>query len=143
MYDGTIRPPMPSLPPALAVGALYDSLLQSALTQFFERATLETEAVPSPSSDGRLAIEPTGDPAALSVRWFGTRYTLRVPLSRPFTPHEVRFARAIGAVLSARYRAILSPQLMVERGGPVPRRNRRPLHRRVLRPRPLPAAVRA
>jgi hypothetical protein len=63
---------MPSLPPALAVGAQYDSLLQSALTQFFERATLETEAVPSPSSDGRLAIEPTGDPAALSVRWFGT-----------------------------------------------------------------------
>lgn len=106
---------MPSLPPALAVGAQYDSLLQSALTQFFERATLETETVPSPSSDGRLAIEPTTDPAALSVRWFGTRYTLRVTPARPFTPHEVRFARAIGAVLSARYRAILSPQLMVER----------------------------
>jgi len=106
---------MPSLPPALAVGALYDSLLQSALTQFFERATLETEAVPSPSSDGRLAIEPTGDPAALSVRWFGTRYTLKVAPTRPFTAHEVRFARAIGAVLSARYRAILSPQLMVDR----------------------------
>ena len=107
---------MPSLPPALAVGALYDSLLQSALTQFFERAALETEPVPSPSSDGRLAIEPTHDPGALSIRWFGTRYTLRVPPSRPFTAHEVRFARAIGAVLSARYRAILSPQLMVERG---------------------------
>ncbi|MGE0816259.1 MAG: hypothetical protein AB7O28_10590 [Vicinamibacterales bacterium] len=106
---------MPSLPPALAVGALYDELLQAALRQFFERATLETEAVPSPSSDGRLAIEPTRDPAALSVRWFGTRYTLKVPPFRPFTPHEVRFARAIGAVLSARYRAILSPQLMVER----------------------------
>lgn len=106
---------MPSLPPALVVGAQYDSLLQSALTQFFERATLETETVPSPSSDGRLAIEPTTDPAALSVRWFGTRYTLRVTPSRPFTPHEVRFARAIGAVLSARYRAILSPQLVVER----------------------------
>jgi hypothetical protein len=107
---------MPTLPPALAVGALYDSLLQSALTQFFERATLETESVPSPSSDGRLAIEPTQDPGALSVRWFGNRYTLRVPPARPFTDHEVRFARAIGAVLSARYRAILSPQLMVERG---------------------------
>ena len=108
--------PMPTLPPALAVGALYDSLLQSALTQFFERATLETEALPSPSSDGRLAIEPTKDPSALSIRWFGNRYTLRVPPARPFTPQEVRFARAIGAVLSARYRAILSPQLMVERG---------------------------
>jgi hypothetical protein len=107
---------MPPLPPALAVGALYDSLLQAALTQFFDRATLETEALPSPSSDGRLAIEPTGDPGALSIRWFGNRYMLRVPASRPFTAHEVRFARAIGAVLSARYRAILSPQLMVERG---------------------------
>lgn len=106
---------MANLPPALAVGAQYDSLLQSALTQFFERASLETEAVPSPSSDGRLAIEPSADPAALSIRWFGNRYTLRVPASRPFTEHEVRFARAIGAVLSARYRAILSPQLMVER----------------------------
>jgi hypothetical protein len=107
---------MPSLPPALAVGALYDSLLQTALTQFFDRAALETEAVPSPSSDGRLSIEPTRDPSALSIRWFGNRYTLRVPASRPFTAHEVRFARSIGAVLSARYRAILSPQIMVERG---------------------------
>ncbi len=106
---------MPNLPPALAVGAQYDSLLQSALTQFFDRAALETEAVPSPSSDGRLSIEPGADPAALSIRWFGNRYTLRVPPARPFTDHEVRFARAIGAVLSARYRAILSPQLMVER----------------------------
>ena len=107
---------MPILPPALAVGAQYDSLLQSALTQFFERASLETQPEPSPSSDGRLSIDPTADPSALSIRWFGTRYTLRVPAGRPFTDHEVRFARAIGAVLSARYRAILSPQMMVERG---------------------------
>ena len=71
--------------------------------------------MPSPSSDGRLAIESTQDPSALSIRWFGDRYTLRVPPARPFTAHEARFARAIGAVLSARYRAILSPQLMVER----------------------------
>ncbi len=32
-----------SVPPALAVGALYDSVLQSALRQFFERASLDTE----------------------------------------------------------------------------------------------------
>ena len=106
---------MPNLPPAIAVGALYDQLLQSALRQFFERATLEAEALPSPSSDGRLAIEPTGDPSALAIRWFGNRYTLRVDGDRPFTLHEVRFARAIGAVLSARYRALLSPALMVSR----------------------------
>src|SRR5690554_5266937 len=104
-----------NLPPALIVGAHYDSFLQRALKRFFERATLETESIPSPSSDGRLAIEATDDPCALTVRWFGNRYVLRVPPQRPFSAHEVRFARAIGAVLESRYRAILSPQLMVER----------------------------
>jgi hypothetical protein len=109
-----IQPGM-SVPPALAVGALYDSLLQSALRQFFDRATLDSEPTPSLSSDGRLAIEPADDPYALTIRWFGTRYTLRV--SRwPFTPHEVRFARAIGTVLAARYRAILNPRVVAERG---------------------------
>jgi len=105
-----------SLPPALAVGALYDSLLQSALRQFFDRATLDTEATPSLSSDGRLAIEPSADPYALTIRWFGTRYTLSVPRRWPFTAHEVRFARAIGTVLAARYRAILNPRIVAERG---------------------------
>jgi hypothetical protein len=105
------------LPPALVVGAHYDSFLQRALRRFFERATLESEAVPSPSSDGRLAIEPTSDPGALVVRWFGNRYVLRVPRQRPFTGNEVRFARAIGTVLSARFHAILQPQAIVERGG--------------------------
>lgn len=105
------------LPPALVVGAHYDSFLQRALRRFFERATLESEAVPSPSSDGRLALEPTDDPSALVVRWFGNRYVLRVPAGRPFTSNEVRFARAIGAVLSARFHAILKPQSIVEQGG--------------------------
>src|SRR5918992_1683064 len=104
-----------SLPPALAVGAMYDSLLQSALRQFFDRAALDTEATASVSSDGRLAIEPSPDPYALTIRWFGTRYTLRVA-RWPFTPHEVRFARAIGTVLAARYRAILNPRVVAERG---------------------------
>jgi hypothetical protein len=103
------------IPPAVAVGALYDSLLQSALRQFFERATLDAEPTPSLSSDGRLAIEPSPDPFALTIRWFGTRYTLRVE-RWPFTPHEVRLARAIGAVLAARYRAILNPRIVAERG---------------------------
>lgn len=105
-----------SLPPALAVGALYDSLLQSALRQFFERAVLDAEPTPSASSDGRLAIEPSSDPRELTIRWFGTRYKLRVPGQWPFTTQEVRFARAIGTVLSARYRAILNPRVMAERG---------------------------
>jgi hypothetical protein len=104
-----------SVPPALAVGALYDSVLQSALRQFFERATLDTETSPSVSSDGRLAIEPSANPAALIIRWFGTRYTLRVPGRWPFTAHEVRLARAIGAVLAARYSAILNPRIIAER----------------------------
>ena len=105
------------LPPTFIVGAHYDTFLQKALAGFFDRASLEADARPSPSSDGRLAIDSTEDPGALDVRWFGNRYSLRVPQQRPFTAHEVRFARAIGAVLESRYRAILSPQLMVERPG--------------------------
>ena len=104
-----------TVPPALAVGALYDSVLQSALRQFFERASLDTETTPSVSSDGRLSIEPSANPAALIIRWFGTRYTLRVPGRWPFTAHEVRLAQAIGAVLAARYSAILNPRIIAER----------------------------
>src|SRR6185436_914691 len=105
-----------ALPPVFAASALYDSLLQAALRQFFGRATFETEPTPSLSSDGRLAIEPTNDPSVLTVRWFGSRHVLHVPARRPFTPHEVRLARAIGTVLSARYRAIFDPKQMLERG---------------------------
>jgi hypothetical protein len=101
----------------MVVGAHYDSFLQRALRRFFERATLESEAVPSPSSDGRLAIEPSEDPGALVVRWFGNRYVLRVPPQWPFTDKEVRFARAIGTVLSARFHSILKPQSIIERAG--------------------------
>ncbi len=105
-----------ALPPVFAASALYDNLLQAALRQFFGRATFETEPIPSLSSDGRLAIEPTNDPSVLSIRWFGTRHVLHVPSRRPFTPHEVRLARAIGEVLAVRYRAIFDPKQMVERG---------------------------
>jgi hypothetical protein len=105
-----------SLPPVFAASALYDSLLQAALRQFFGRATFETEPIPSLSSDGRLAIEPTNDPSVLTIRWFGSRHVLHVPVKRPFTAHEVRLARAIGNVLAARYRAIFDPKQMLERG---------------------------
>lgn len=105
-----------SLPPVFAASALYDNLLQAALRQFFGRATFETEPIPSLSSDGRLAIEPTNDPSVLTVRWFGSRHVLHVPAKRPFTRHEVRLARAIGNVLAARYRAIFDPKQMLERG---------------------------
>ena len=101
---------------ATPVGALYDSLLQSALRQFFERATLDTEPTAAAPSDGRLAIEPSANPSALIIRWFGTRYTLRVPGRWPFTAHEVRLAQAIGAVLAARYRAIQNSRILAERG---------------------------
>jgi hypothetical protein len=104
-----------SLPPVFAASALYDSLLQAALRQFFSRATFETEAIPSLSSDGRLAIEPTNDPSVLTIRWFGSRHVLHVAARRPFTTHEVRLARAIGTVLAARYRAIFDPKQMLER----------------------------
>jgi hypothetical protein len=105
-----------ALPPAFAAGALYDNLLQAALRQFFARATFQSEPTPSLSSDGRLAIEPTDDPSELTIRWFGTRHILQVPSWRPFTEHEVRLARSIGAVLAARYRAIFDPAVMASRG---------------------------
>lgn len=105
-----------SLPPVFAVSALYDSLLQAALRQFFGRATFEIEPIPSLSSDGRLAIEPTNEPSVLCIRWFGSRHVVHVPARRPFTAHEVRLARAIGTVLAARYRAIFDPKQMLERG---------------------------
>lgn len=100
---------------ATPVGALYDSLLQSALRQFFERATLDAEPTAAAASDGRLAIEPSANPSALIIRWFGTRYTLRVPGRWPFTAHEVRLAQAIGAVLATRYRAIQNSRILAER----------------------------
>jgi hypothetical protein len=99
-----------------AGGAPYDSQLQSALRQFFDRAALDTEPTPSSAPDVRLAIEPSANPAALTIRWFGTRYTLRVPGRWPFTAHEVRLAQAIGAVLAARYSAILNPSIIARRG---------------------------
>ena len=105
-----------SVPPATAVGVLYDTMLQSALRQFFDRAALDAAPVTSPLPDGRLAIEPSANPSALIIRWFGTRYTLRVPGRWRFTAHEVRLAQAIGAVLAARYHAILNPQIVAERG---------------------------
>ena len=100
---------------ATPVGALYDSLLQSALRQFFERATFDAEPTTSSAIDGRLAIEPSANPSALIIRWFGTRYTLRVPVRWPFTAHEIRLAQAIGAVLATRYRAIQNPRILAER----------------------------
>jgi DNA integrity scanning protein DisA with diadenylate cyclase activity len=105
-----------NLPPTVAASALYDSFLQAALRQFFARATFETQPVVSASSDGRLAIEATSDPSELTIRWFGMRHTLHVPKRRPFTPHEVRLAKAIGAILAARYRVIFDPRLMAARG---------------------------
>lgn len=103
------------LPPAFAASALYDSLLQSALQRFLARATLEVEAALSESSDGRLSMEPTDDPCEIVVRWFGTRHILHVPRHQPFTPHELRVARAIGEVLAARFEAIFDSTLLAGR----------------------------
>jgi len=103
-----------SLPPAFAVSALYDRLLQAALRRYFSRATLETTATPSMSSVGRLAFEITDDPCVLALRWFGTRHLLRTRPESPFSAHEVRLARAIAGVLEARYAALLDPRMMAD-----------------------------
>jgi len=91
-------------------------MLQSALRQFFERAIVDAEPTPSVPRDSRLAIEPSANPSALIISWFGTRYTLRVPERWVFTAHEVRLAQAIGTVLAARYHAIHNPRIIAERG---------------------------
>ena len=103
------------LPPAFAASALYDSLLQSALQRFLARATLELEASLTESSIGQLSIEPTDDPCELVLRWFGTRHILHVPRPQPFTAHELRVARAIGEVLTARYEAIFDSAILAAR----------------------------
>ena len=66
-----------TLPPDLAVGALYDSLLEVALRQFFDRAALDSASLPPVSSDASFALDPTADPSTMSIRWFGTRYRNR------------------------------------------------------------------
>ena len=107
-----------SLPPALALGTFYEGVMQAALRQFFSRATLEIEPAGTtpPSLDQPLTIEPSSDPSTLTICWVGTRYKLHAVGRWGFTPHEIQIARAIGAVISARYRAILNPQLAAERG---------------------------
>ena len=91
-------------------------MLQSALRQFFRRASLEVEPATQLLSDRPLAIDPTTNPSMLRISWAGAVYTLRMPGRSTFTPHQIRMARAIVAVLGARYRAILNPELAAERG---------------------------
>ena len=102
--------------PALALNTFYEGILQAALRQFFRRASLTIEAGQSQISEGQLAIEPSIEPSTLSLSWAGTRYLLRMPGRGTFTPHQIRMARAIVAVIRARYRAILNPELAAERG---------------------------
>ena len=68
--------PMQS-PPDLAVGALYESLLETALRQFFSRAILDSASMPAASADAGFVLDEVKDPSTISLRWFGTRYTLR------------------------------------------------------------------
>jgi hypothetical protein len=105
-----------SVPPALALSAFYEGVFQAALRQFFRRASLEIEPGPSGTSDRPLSIEAVADPSTLRIFWGGTSYTLRMPGRSTFTPHQMRMARAIVAVIGARYRAILNPELAAERG---------------------------
>jgi hypothetical protein len=105
-----------STPPALALNAFYEGILQAALRQFFRRASLAVEPEQSQSADRPLTIEPSVEPSTLSLSWAGTRYSLRMPGRGTFTPHQIRMARAIVAVIRARHRVILNPELAAERG---------------------------
>src|SRR5688500_16732874 len=107
-----------------AAAALYDSMLQRALQQFFSRAAITTEVMPEQAGASIMAVElshgassdaPGDDALVILVTWFEFRHTLRASPDRPFTSDEVRFARAIVSVLDARYRAMFDPALMAER----------------------------
>src|SRR5256885_7180427 len=115
---GALRPATSAMPvsPALALGAFYEGVLQTALRQFFRRAWLEIEPGPPTRSDRPLTIESVVDPSTLRISWAGTTYMLRMPGRVTFTPQQVRMAHAIVAVIRARYRAILNPELAAERG---------------------------
>ncbi len=108
------NPPPP--PPSLAVRALYDGFLQNALSRFFERANLRAEPSGSGVIEGPFEIDEPGDPCRLVIHWLGNRYILTVAPRWPFTAQERRFTEAIGAVLSARYGAILNPHVMAQQG---------------------------
>ena len=105
-----------SVPPVLALSVFYEGVLQAALRQFFRRASLEVEPGPSTLSERPLAIDAVSDPSTLRIYWGGTCYTLRMPGRSTFTPHQIRMARAIVAVIGARYRVTLNPELVAERG---------------------------
>ena len=120
-----------ALPPVFAASALYDNLLQSALRQFFGRATFETEPIPSLSSDGRLAIEPT----QRSVRAVDPLVRVAAHPARARAPsvHPARSPAGEGDRQRARAAlpGDLRPQADARAGRPLPRRDRRPLHQRV------------
>jgi hypothetical protein len=67
-------------------------------------------------SDRPLSIDAVTDPSTLHISWGGTVYTLRMPGRSTFTPHQMRMAQAIVAVIGARYQALLNSELAGERG---------------------------
>ncbi len=99
-----------------ATSALYDRLLQDVLRQFFPRGVVETDLSGGLVAGDDLFVEPSSEPQTLTVCAFGRRHVLRVPPSAPLTAHERRLVDAIASVLAARYRAILSPHWLAERG---------------------------
>src|ERR1051325_8652823 len=105
-----------SVPPAFALSAFYEGVLQAARRKNCRSASLEIEPGPAAVSDRPLAIDSITDPSVMRIWWAGTGYTLRMPGRSTFTPHQIRMARAIVAVVGARYRAIVNPELPAERG---------------------------
>jgi hypothetical protein len=109
--------PNVNLPPALVVGALYDSFLQAAMRQFLRAGHLRDRA----DAVGQLRRPAVDRADRRSLR--DVRAVVRhaatssaCPRGVPFTDHEIRLARSIGSVLGPRYHAILNPKAMVERG---------------------------
>lgn len=92
---------------------LFRRLLHQALRRFLPRAGAEPGTPRSEASDV-LRIELDEPGLSLTVAWLGTCEVWRVPRERPFSEHELRMVRAIGAVLEARYRAVFNPQMLAD-----------------------------
>ena len=122
-----------NIPPAFVIGAHYDTFLQRALSRFFERATLETEAgaiaiVRRPARD-RVHGGSGGAGGAL------VRQPLRAARAVAAAVHRARSALRAGDRQRARVALPRDPDPAADGGSrrALPRRDRGSLRRRVLR----------
>ena len=137
---GTVAPPapraaMPNLRDAQAVADLFVGVFRRDLGLFYPQAGLQADPIEpgrheSASGPDFRLTEDGG--VGVRVDLFGVRYRLQARGSGPFSPHDLRMVRAIGAVLNLRYQHLI-PDHALDAAGTLPGRVGRPLRRRVHR----------